>query len=306
MTSVVSRTTPSSTLEHFEHGINRVAVSADAKLIATSDVDMNVVVYRGQDVLFSHNLGSANEKIRPTERVRGLAFAPNADLLYVASGDQVTAISTDGWQIAWTYEAPRSFGFLIISPIALDVADNGDVAAAFDNGSIVVWDGLGNRKHTVKDNDSPRWLEFVANGQLVVGSDSFSICSWTMHDSKRKQIRLQDRIFGLDVNAAGTVAATRSLTDISLWDLSTQRQMCSIPVGPGIPLVKVHPNKPLLVYGERNRIRIVDYSGTLLMDFELAVASALSAAFTADGSELLLGCTEHQLIRRNIETSAGN
>jgi len=305
MSTVASPVNVSSALEHFDHGINRVVVSADGRFVATSDVDMNLVVRRGNVEAFAGNFGSTSDKIRPTERVRGLAFSPNAEYLYVAAGDQVIALHTDSWGTEWSYEAPRSFGFLIISPIALDVAANGDVAVAFDNGSIVVWDGHGVKKATIRDNDSPRWLHFVADGNKIVGTDSFSLCGWDIQNRKQKlKIRLAGRAFGLCVDRPGTVAATRTLQNIVLWDLIEKDIVSVIPVGPGIPVLALHPHRKWLAFGERNRVRIVDFAGAPVDTFDLDVTSALSLAFTPSGDELLVGCTEQNLVRLTLHHEA--
>src|SRR5471030_1106257 len=242
-------------LAHFEHGYNRVAVSADGRFVATSDVDMNIVVRQGEDVVFDGNFGSDNDKIRPTERVRGLAFSPTGATLYIAAGSEVAALRTATWMPAWHYEPPRSLGLLIVSPIALDVSANGDVAAAFDNGSIVVWDSAGIKKQTIRDNDSPRWMRFVADGSELVGSDSFSLCKW--HPAQRKKmvkIVPQSRIFSIDADRTGQFAAVRTLQDVAIWELRERELIASIPVAPGVPVVAFYPSSELVAYAEKGRI----------------------------------------------------
>ena len=301
MTSLVSRIVPSNGADGFSQGINRLAVSPNSRFMATGDVDMNVVVTGEDAIVYQANFRSPNDKSRPTERIRGLCFSPNSEFLYVAAGEQILAIHTLGWKVSWTYTSPRSFGFLIISPISLDVADNGCIAAAFDNGTVLIWNSEGHLVDSLRENDSPRWLRFVAEGKTLVGSDSFSICSWQVgHRHQKSRIVLKDRAFGIDVNSAGNLAAVRNLHAITLWDLETHRQLASAPVGSGIPLVIFHPLRDWVAYGERNRIRIIDSSGNLITDFELAVASALSIAFSSDGSEMLIGCTMRKLLRRKI------
>jgi len=190
---------------------------------------------------------------------------------------------------------------LIISPIALDVAENGDVAAAFDNGSIVVWNSRGHKKVVIHDNDSPRWLRFVGDGERVIGSDSFSLCSWDVEKRKRRlKIAMNNRVFGFAVDKSESIAATRTLQDIVLWNLTKKEMIRAIPVEPGIPVLAFNPKKELIAYGERNRIHLVNYEGVLVGQFDLAVASALSLTFTPSGKELLIGCTEGKLIRREV------
>ncbi len=301
MTALASPLPRSGPLKHFEHGFNRIAMSQDSRYIATSDVDMNVVVRFGDRVVFERNFVSHNEKIRPTERVRGLVFSPGGDVLYVAAGSEVFAISTDGWVPVWSYEAPRSFGFLIISPIALDVAENGDVAAAFDNGSIVIWNGSGERKSIIRDNDSPRWMRFVASGDEIVGSDGFSLCGWHVQKRKRKlKLKVTGRVFGADADRAGKVAATRTLHDIVVWDLHEKDVLSVIPIRPGPPVLAVHPTAELLAFAERNVVKIANLKGKVVRQFDVTATSALSMAFTAFGDEVLIGCTEKTLIRTEL------
>lgn len=288
-------------LDHFEHGFNRICVSPDTRFTATSDVDMNVVVRDRVGIVFERNFVSENEKIRPTERVRGLAFSQDGEFMFVAAGAQLMAYRTIDWGPAWIYEAPRSFGFLIISPISLDTAENGDIAAAFDNGTTIVWDRNGLKKQVIRDNDSPRWLRFAAGGEDLVGSDSFSLCKWRVGQSRHKvKIRLQDRAFGLDVRKSGGVAAIRTLQDIVLWNLTEGSIIRAVPVGPGTPALAFHPTEDLLAFAERSRIRIIDLAGNPVRQLDVAATSALSLTFSPNGDELLIGCTEQTLVRQRL------
>lgn len=301
MTTYAEPIHKSGPLEHFEHGFNRVAISADDRFLATSDVDMNVIVREHDEVVFNRNFGSDSDKIRPTERVRGLGFSPDGAVMYLAAGSEVIALNTSNWEVAWSYEPPRSLGFLIVSPIALDVAQNGDVAAAFDNGTILIWDGNSHREEIIRDNDSPRWMRFVANGSRLVGSDGFCLCQWTLPHHRRKlKLAPHSRVFGMDAHRSGQYAAVRSLQEIAIWDLREKERTIRIPVGPGIPVIAFHPHEDLLAYAERSRIIMVDAKGTRQIEFDQDVASALSICFTPKGDQMLIGCTEQTLIRRRI------
>lgn len=302
MTSVVSRSTRSSVVDSFSGGINQVAISCDGHNIATGDIDMNVIVRLGDHLHFESNFRSPNDKIRPTERIRGLAFSPNRRLLYVAAGESIHAIDLSRRAVEWSFTAPRSFGFLIISPISIDVATNGNVVAAFDNGSFIVWDSNGKEIVSKRDNDSPRWLRFVDGGHKVVGTDSFSICSWDINKkAAKRRLHLRDRAYAFDVNQSGSVAVIRNLQEVVTWDLESQTMLGSLKVRPGIPVVALHPHRDWVAFAEKNRIRIATITGELVTEFDLAVASALSLAFTPNGRELLVGCTDHKLIRRRLD-----
>lgn len=285
----------------FAHGINHVAVSPNGLLTAMSDVDMNVRVESKSGIEFKQNFHSKNEKIRPTDRVRGLSFSADGLQLFVASGDRVLSFSTITWFQVWEYVAPRSFGFLIISPIALGASRMGDFVGAFDNGSMTVWSEDGVRKQVIRDNDSPRWLRFADDGASILGTDSFSVCRWKLSNGVRKdKIALKDHAFGFAADSKCQTFAIRTLSEISLWDFDSREMLTRFPVSASIPLLAFHPSLPLLVCGEQNRIKVVDYAGEVLEEYALDVASALSIGFSVDGSEMLVGCTDLNLIRCNF------
>ncbi len=289
----------------FDHGINHVVVSKDGRLIATSDVDMNVRVESNGNCVFDQNFQSENEKIRPTDRIRGLCFSEDSSLLWVASGDRVLAFSTRAWLQVWEYVAPRSFGFLIISPIALDSSKTGDFVGAFDNGSMSIWSQDGIRKHTIRDNDSPRWLRYSEDGSSIMGTDSFSVCRWNLPGGKSKEkIALSDRAFGFASSPDCKTFAIRTLSEILIRDFDSRTILSKFRVGASIPLLAFHPSEPLVIYGEQNCIRVVDYSGQVLEEKSLDVASALSIGFADGGKRLLVGCTELNLIQSDFSVQA--
>ena len=301
MTSLVSSELDSTFAKSFAHGINRIAVNEVQKFTAYSDVDMNVTVVQGPEIVFSHNFTSLNEKIRPTDRVRGLVFSPDGDHLYVAAGDCVRAIDTSTWNLNWSVEAPRSFGFLIISPMSIDVTPAGDVVIAFDNGSFGLWNRQGQRQTLIKDNDTPRWLRSANGGRQVVGSDSYSIVTWLLSEKfRKKRVQLTSKAFAFDAHSSGEVVAIRDLTGIVIWSLSTLQPIRTLKVSPSLPLVAFHPQRHLLAYGEKSRVVLVDTEGNLVNEFDLPVASAVSIAFTTESEELVIGCTDNLLVRQSL------
>ena len=282
--------------ERFQHGINRIALSKDGLRQATSDVDMNVVVIEGGITIFSGNFSSINEKIKPTERIRGLAFSPDGTHLYVAAGDAVWSIRLQDGKIDWSYVAPRSFGFLIISPISLDVSDQGDIAAAFDNGSVVVWSSFGAIKSMWQDNDSPRVLKFAPGGHEIIGTDSFSLCVWNVAARRCSlKIGMPGRVYGMDVHPSGTTVAVRTLQQVHVLDLSSKQVIYSIPVEPGSPIVALHPIQPWVACGEGHIISISDFLGNSVLKHELHATSGLCLSFHPSGDQLLVGCTEREV-----------
>lgn len=287
-------------LSKFDHGINRIAVSPDESLIATSDVDMNVQVERDGEIVFRRNFTSKSEKIRPMDRVRGLAFGKCGTMLYIAAGDRLRAVSTETWREVWSYVAPKSFGFLIISPMCLDIAADGRVIVAFDNGTMKSWTPEGKEVSIVKDNDVPRWLTCARDNAFVMGSDTFSVCRWHIESGEKERIQLRDRAFGFAANSTCRLFAVRTLAEISIWDFERRSQISSIKVDPCMPMLSFHPTKDLLVCGEQNRVRVLTPSGDCLEDFEVEAASVICCGFTMAGQKLLLGCTDARVLGRNL------
>jgi WD40 repeat protein len=280
------------------HGINHVVYAHEGGRLATSDVRMNVAVYEGEQRIFSQSYESISQKIRPTDRVRGLQFSPDDSTLYVAAGDTVHAVLVSTGEEVWSYTAPRSWGFLIVSPIALAVAPNGDVAAAFDNGSIAVWDQHGSIRALWHDNDSPRSLFFLKDGSLIAGTDSFSLCAWDV--ASRQKVfkrRLHDRVFGMAASAFATIVATRTLRTATLWDFDSGAELMSIPVGSGLPLVEFHPKKQLVAFGSRDAVEVVDFEGLPVARYTVDGVRVVSMAFSPDGKELTVGCSDDELRR---------
>ena len=288
-------------LTHQVPGINNVAYSPDGRVIATSDVQMNVVVRLGDEVISERNLASEFDKIRPTERIRGLQFSANGNRLFVAAADTVHALNPLTSETIWSYEPPRSFGFLIISPVAL-TAEGGLVAASFDNGSVAVWDEEGNLKCLWQDNDAPRKFTFTAEGTRLIGTDSFSLCVWdaTTRD-KPVRIPLPSRAFGFAASRYGRVVAMRTLQEIVLWDVAERRPIAHVPAEPGLPVIAFHPKGELLAVAARDAAMLLDYDGQEVARHAVPEGQILAMAFRPDGRELALGLSNETLQRIPLE-----
>jgi hypothetical protein len=105
------------------------------------------------------------------------------------------------------------------------------------------------------------------------------------------------RVYGMDVHRSGAIVATRTLQDVVIWDLVRKDILTVIPVEPGAPIVALHPFERWVACGEKDRIKIVDFDGNIILRQSLHVASALCMTFTASGSELYVGCTQQELVR---------
>ncbi len=287
---------PSRTLSNLRNGINHVAYSPDGQTMATSDVHMNVHVTRGSEVVYRRRFNVLEDKIRPTQRVRGMAFSTTGSQLYLAAADRVIAVDVSTGEEIWSHAAPRSFGFLVISPISLATSSSGDVAAAFDNGSVGVWDEDGMLKSLWHHNDAPRMIHFSSDGQTLIGTDSFSLSGWNWETRKRTfKVRLPARVYGMAVSKLAPIAATRTLHGIHLWNLDSKQGIASLPVGFGLPLVAFSPVDQTFAFAERSGVMLVDLNGQVLDQRVVKDGAVLSLAFSPDGKEIAVGCSDNQV-----------
>ncbi len=296
MSILLPERVPTILTETTRRAINHIAFSRDGSRIALGHVGMSVEVREGVNVLYRAEFFSRNEKVRPTQRIRGVAFSPEGRVLYVAAGEKVHAVDLEGGQRLWSYVAPRSFGFLIISPISLSVSKEGDVAIAFDNGTFGLWSPDGRRGPVWRENESPRFLQVLPGGDRIVGSDTFSLCVWDIHSKKRlTKIALPERVYALSAAANGTDVATRGLQATQVWNLEQSRQIGSAFNGLGLPVVQLHPTERVMALGDGNGISVVETTGRFLERYETGEAAVLCAAFSPDGSRLLAGAADGRL-----------
>lgn len=289
-------TDPVSVARRERYGLNNIAYS-DEGLLATSDVRMNVRVQRGGEIVFARNFESRLDKVRPTDRVRGLAFSPDASRLYVAAGDTVYAVDAASGQTVWSYVPPRSFGFLVVSPANLAVSRVGDVAVSFDNGTLAVWSGEGEIRSMWQDNDAPRRLAY-ANEDRIVGTDSFSLTTWSVTTRQRGWRKtLAHRAFGFAVSPTGEYVVTRGLHDATIWEADSGERIADLAVGTGLPTLAFHPRRPILALGSRDGVEMVDFQGRSLRSFSVEGSSVVSLAISTDGGELAVGCGDDSLRR---------
>lgn len=217
----------------------RIAIGPEG-LMAVGTAGLTVTVSRHGEPLWTQNFRADSDKVRPTQRVRGLAFSDSGEFLYVAASDEVQALSTRTGEPCWRYLPPRSFGFLIVSPVAID--STGDtVTAAFDNGCIATWDTYGQLLGLRQTNDSPRIMRLTSPDQLV-GTDSFSICVWES-DQRHARVRrrLAERALGFDVSQNGMVAR-RSMHHVRVETLDDGGLVREWLAPTGLPLVAISSN----------------------------------------------------------------
>lgn len=277
-------------------GINHIAFDPRGNGIAVSDASMNVRRLIDESWVADCLLTSKNEKVRPTERIRDIAFSMDGRTLFVAAGDTLYGLDAESLETVWTYEPPRSFGFLIISPIALAVAGNGDVAASFDNGSMAVWDAKLRLKVLWQDNDTPRRLGFSTDGKVLMGSDSFSVCLWDVQTRQKvKKLPLVERAYGIAMRDAEPRVALRTLHSIEIWDLTQMRRTGVRPALPGLPICAFHPSENLVISGSRNGVQILNGDLSVRSEHWVDEAAVTSLAVHPSGNHLLVGLSTGDL-----------
>jgi WD40 repeat protein len=248
---------------------------------------MEVVVYEAGEILHRFDLASGLDKVRPTERVRGLAFGSDSGMLIAAVGDRVVALDLECGRMLWEYTPPRNFGFLIVSPVALS-AHGGLIATSFDNGSVAIFGEDGRIRCLWSDNDAPRQLVLTESRDLI-GCDSFTLAKWSP-ETRRKTHRhhLAQRAFGFAAQPSGEVVAIRTLRDVQVMRIDTGETLTTLPVQPGPPVLALHPHRPQLAIGGIRGAEVFGLDGQR-QGVHPTDSPVTACSFKPDGRELAIG-----------------
>lgn len=280
---------PDLRLTGHEFPVNGIAFSSDGLLVATSDVERQLKIWTHGAELTEVNLASPSMKIWPTERVRGIRFYPRSSQVVVASGDSVRRMDAPTGRIDWTCTAPRHWGFLITSPLSIDVNQRHDVVACFDNGSIAIWDVDMRLRSLWSVNDAPRSIRFSHDGLRLYGSDGFSVCAWDAETRQKIGKKVwRERIYGFAVSPISDLVAVRTLAAIEILDLSAGTSLASRPVGGSLPIASFCPQGTLFAFAQPNGVELFDFaSGT--SGFLICGERVVALEFTPGGDSLALG-----------------
>ena len=282
----------SNTATAYDDPASVVAFSPNGQYSAVGYASIRIEIFEGERQLSTINLASGNDKIRPTERVRGIAFSEDGELLFVAASDRLFALNRAG-EIAWNYEPPRSFGFLIISPNAVS-ASGGLVVAAFDNGSMATFNEAGKLLKLWKDNETPRKMELTDSG-MVLGSDSFSLCGWDAATGVRRfAYILSQRVFAFSSALNGKLVAVRTLREAMVVEPVRNEVVCRVPVDPSAPIVAMDPPGENMAVGVKGGLEIRDARNGAIVQEVVTPAPVTAVAFSRSGRRLLLGLANGQ------------
>lgn len=261
-------------------GLNHLAFRPDGVRLAVADTGLSVSVREGARTVWTRSLASPEPKVASTQRIRGLVYAPDGLTLYALASDHLIALNGESGEPIWSFQPPRSFGFLVTSAMAVAVRADGLVAASFDNGALGAWSPTGELRGLWKDVDVQRRLAFLSDGRLL-GDDSFGL---TVFDAdvhcRLHRNSLRDRSFGLEVAPDGNLAI-RTLHEA--WQIAPSGAVFArTPVEPGLPNLAYHPFEPLLALGAERSVSLVDGDGQIAGRYD-APATVVSLAFSPNG-----------------------
>lgn len=272
--------------------VKRVRFSPSGNLLATGDTELAVKIWRDGKEILCIDPKSHDDKIRPTENIRGMEFSVDEAQIYIAASDTVNAYSTESGKLLWMYRPPRFLAFLIVSPQAIAVSAEGKIAASLDYGSLAVFSPDGHLEYRKSENYSPKRMGFSPQGKAIVGSDGFNLCVWKADDGAlMHRWPLDQKVFALDVSKSEPLVVTRELHTMTLWDVDRFEKICELPSGRGLPTLAFSPTERVIVSGEKTRARLVNLECKGVRDYD-SEGDILNITFSADGAQVVAGCSD--------------
>lgn len=271
--------------------VNQIAHSAD--LLATADTDLRLRLWKGGKLVHAVDLATHDDHIRPTERCRGLAFSPDGRWLWAAAANFVAKIEVGSGRVGWRYVVPRSYGFLVMSPLCLDVDPSGCAVVGMDNGTLTRLDPETDQALVWKDNEAPRWLRVLGEGRAA-GSDGFHVSVWDTETRRRvRSHRPSRRVFGFDAHPSG-LAAIRMLTECRNVDLESGEVLGHAPVERGLPIVRFSPDGERFALLFEESVAVFHRDGAAVRRFE---AGEVLVSMVWDGDAVLSGTRTGRVLR---------
>lgn len=280
-----------------DNPVNHIVFGPAGGLTASADTAMFVKLWHGREFVREFDLRSVHEKVRPTERIRGLRFTSQEARLVVAAGEVVASfdLESNSPEPEWTYIAPRLFAFLIVSPTSLAMSSKNELAATFDNGTIVFWGAEGDTQAIIRHNAVPRSLAYLPDDSLI-GTDGFSISLWRKEQRKPVWHRTsQERIYGMAPSSDGKYLAVRKLYGTDVIEIQSGAHVIEHKQGRGLPLVAFGPGTHGLAIGSQHAIDVYDIDMNTHARLGLDDAELISVAFFSDASQIAAGCSDGRI-----------
>jgi WD40 repeat protein len=295
-------------LAEHECPVKLIRFSPSGRYMATGDTELQIKIWENGKEVIHIDPRSGDDKIRPTENIRGIEFAADESLVYVAASDTVNAYSLEpGVGLVWRYRPPRHFGFLIVSPQSLAALPENRLAVSFDYGSMAALGPDGYPIFRVGENYAPRRLGYSALTQNLVGADAFNLCVWSAKTGQRLHRWVLDhKAYGMAVSPTDSLVVVRGLHTLSIYDFEQFERVCEVPAGEGLPSLAFSPVEPILASGEKNRVRLIDSECRGVQDFYTEDRNILTVAFSPDGTKVVAGCSDGQVVSwyRDMSESA--
>jgi len=278
-------------------GINHVVFSADGSSFVYSDVHMNLVFPNG----VTRSLTSINPKVKAIERIRAVAISQDGTRVSATAGDQVFEFSMETGEMLWSYSPPRNWGFLIVSPLALAASHSGLLAASTDNGQILIWPSDRSSMRKLRVNDNPWQMFFAGNSEELVIQESFTVSRIDLESGEMSmRFELPDKCYGMALSPDGSMIAVRTLSRVYLLDGYKGRVIWRRQVQAGLPLLAFNPATPMLAVGENYFVSLLDLDGKEIDQVSVQHSELVSMGFHPSGSELVLGLSNHEIVRHAV------
>ncbi len=236
--------------------VNHVCFSPDGGLIAASTVDREVVVFMGSEVVYRGNFQTEDHRLRPLDSVRSLVFSGDGQFLYIASGEILRKINLYSGAEAWARQADPNMVFLITTPVALARSGLGQIACAYADAHVELYDVNGELQSSFEHNSAPCMISFLSGNRLV-GTDRFSITVWNSAGRLLDRAKGTRRIFAIASSEESDLVAVRSLHEVVILRASDWQQVGRADTRAGYP-------KMLFIEGDC--LASIDVTGFSLLD----------------------------------------
>lgn len=272
-------------------GVRTIAVSADGVWIATADSNRGIILRKRGEVHYVFDPLPFWQRYPSNRRVHAMAFSLDSTRLFVALTDQLTAYEVESGNRLWRDRGRRILAFLGNSPLSLAVHPiRGFLATSFEDGHLGFWSPDGSSRDVWFDNAAPRQLAFSRDGARLIGTDGYSVSIWDVVSHAKIARHIADeKVHSIALSPVADVVATRTLYRTNIWNLETGMELGSIQIGQGLPLIAFSPVSERLALSENSIVRVFRFDGSQVAEAALPETIALSLAYSADGSEILVG-----------------
>ncbi len=275
--------------------VTAIAFSPDGRTIVSGDTERRILIKAEGSWPVRLDVSSHDEKVRNTERMRSLGFSKDGMTVFVSAIDRLEAVRLDTLERYWSYTPPRFFGFLVVSPLRLAVAEHGGLAACFDNGTVGVWDVNGRLLALWKDREPPNYIGWHPDGKQIVGVNKWQLCVWNPERRRRAgktSFRDDEPIHGLTVHPTRPFALIRTLHRLRLIDLQTFQCLSDTDAPVGLPLAAFRPGHDAIAVANEHHVTLQDMEGRWIDALDLIDARVTSLAWSKDGSKLAVGSSD--------------